>query len=161
MKKFLVIAISQMMLLGSFTLTYSQEGKGNLGDSLAKPAPQSKVPKGARVGDHIEGIGDRGSFRLLKTRDLCRELIASVQVRNGQREVFIDEVMLHLGARRAMKRLGFKDYATLNTLMTKQLIAVSSISPGDNTPNGSRWPWKCVFFCRIHQECEDYDWIGF
>jgi len=124
-------------------------------------ATQPKVPDGARVGAHLEGIGDPGSFRLMNKRGQCRELIASVQVRNGRREVFIDEVMLHKGAPRAMKKLGIKDYAAFKTLVSDELISVSSSWAGGTEPTRLRWPWKCVFFCNAHQECEDYDWIGF
>jgi hypothetical protein len=111
---------------------------------------------------HLEGIGDPGSFRLSGKRGRCTQLIASVQIRKGRREVFIDEVMLRLGGPRAMKSLGIKDYATLKKLLTKKLISLSAISSGSSGGAGSlRWPIKCVFTCPVHHTCENYDWVGF
>jgi hypothetical protein len=115
-----------------------------------------------RATGHLEGIGDFGSLRLSSKRGRCSQLIASVQIRKGRREVFIDEVMLRVGAPRAMKSLGIKDYATLKRLLTRKLISLSSNPCGSSGKTGAlRWPIKCVFTCPVHHTCENYDWIGF
>ena len=155
MKKILVITLT--VFLGAFTLAFSQKEEGDGSDSIANPVPtpQSKAPDGAKVGHHLEGLGERGSFRLTSKRNKHSQLIASVQVRDGKREVFINDAVLRSGARRVMKNSGLKDYETFKASVTEQLISVSS-----QESNELRWPWKCVFYCPIHG-CENYDWIGF
>jgi len=63
-----------------------------------------------------------------------------------------------MGAARAMKNLGIKDYDTLKASLTEKLISLSSGAAGGAS---LQWPIKCVFVCPIHETCERYKWVGF
>lgn len=75
--------------------------KGSIGEGDLFPTTLgARELAGPAVGEHIQGIGGRGSFRL-------------------------------------------------------------SSSSGTASSARIQWPIRCRFFCRMHQVCEDYEWVGF
>jgi len=130
-------------------------------ESRAAVAQERPLLHGINLDAHLEGVGEPGSFRVMAERRGSAHFIASVKVTDGRPSIFIDEVTLRLGASRAMREAGITNYDAFRKAVVDQLLALSKRSPSTDTAAALRWPWKCVFYCPQHEECENYDWIGF
>jgi hypothetical protein len=142
-RRIVVFAMSLTIVLGFFSVAHAQ------------------TEKAARDGKPLGGKPQSRIIRLLTEGGGCSQLIASLQIKDGLSEVFINDVVLGKGASGTMGKLGFKDYASFRASVTEHLISQASNPTRDTTPSRKPWPWKCVYNCRLHKACEEYVWLEF
>ena len=81
--------------------------------------------------------------------------VATVTMAQGRPTVVVNEVWLRSVAPEAMKQLGLKDYAAVKASLERDLLSA-------NSPSAKlQWPLRCTLWCRMHQACEAWEWVGF